>query len=120
MIAGGGDLHRLLLVLAIFCLPGSITAQADTSLVDRLFRGIHISLEFRQVKDSGGHPEDRPFIRTKAKIGEHVWEIDMSLTNRENMKFRMLLGREALAGQFVVDPSSSYLIGKSLFHEYKS
>ena len=77
-------------------------------------------LGFREVKDSGGHLENRPFIHTKARIGAHEWEIDISLTNREGMKFRMLLGREALAGGFLVNPSTSYLIGKSLYHEYRS
>jgi hypothetical protein len=75
-------------------------------------------LDFREVKDSGGHPERRPFIRTFAKVGRVEWEIDLSLSNREGMKFRMLLGRQALAGRFWVDPASSYLIGKSLKHEY--
>ena len=76
-------------------------------------------LEFREVKDSGGHTEVRPFIRTRAKIGDRAWDIDISLTSRENMRFRMLLGREALAGTFLVDPSASYRIGKSLARKYK-
>lgn len=75
-------------------------------------------LEYREVKDSGGHPELRPFIRTLAKIGEMAWEIDINLTNREGMKFRMLLGREALK-PFLINPSENYLIGKSLAHEYR-
>ena len=76
-------------------------------------------LGYRNVKDSGGHSQSRPFIRTRARIGEFEWEIDLSLTNRENMKFRMLLGRAALAQNFAVDPSSSYLLGKSLRQAYK-
>lgn len=75
-------------------------------------------LEFRDVKDSGGHIEHRPFIRTKAKLGDYEWDIDLSLTNREGMKFRMLLGREAVASDFIIDPSTSYLIGKSKSHHY--
>ena len=75
-------------------------------------------LEFREVKDSGGHAEQRPFIRTLAKVGKIKWEIDLSLSNREGMKFRMLLGRQAVAGKFCVDPGKSYLIGKSLKNEY--
>lgn len=75
-------------------------------------------LEFREVKDSGGHAEQRPFIRTLAKVGDIEWEIDLSLSNREGMKFRMLLGRQAVAGKFYVDPGSSYLIGKKLKDEY--
>ena len=81
----------------------------------------HPVLEFREVKDSGGHLERRPFIRTMAKLGDIEWEIDLSLTNREGMKFRMLLGREALQNgeqSFVVDPSASYRIGSNLAHHY--
>jgi hypothetical protein len=76
-------------------------------------------LGYRNVKDSGGHSQKRPFIRTRARVGEIEWEIDLSLTNRENMKFRMLLGRAALAQNFAVDPSSSYLVGKSLRRSYE-
>lgn len=76
-------------------------------------------LEFREVKDSGGHGERRPFIRARARIGDIEWEIDLSLTNREGMKFRMLLGRSALAGLFTIDPSANYLYGKNLSHEYR-
>lgn len=75
--------------------------------------------DYREVKDSGGHPERRPFIKTLAKLGEIEWEIDLSLTNREGMKFRMLLGRAALAGRFLVDSSSSYLLGKKPKYAYK-
>ena len=74
---------------------------------------------FREVKDSGGHAEERPFIRSLATLGEVSWNLDLGLTNREGMKFRMLLGREALAGMFTINPSASYLLGKSLAREYK-
>lgn len=73
---------------------------------------------FREVRDSGGHVERRPFLRTKVCLGEYTWEIDLSLTNREGMKFRMLLGREGLTSRFHVDPSRSYLLGKSLKRLY--
>jgi hypothetical protein len=75
-------------------------------------------LEFREVKDSGGHAEDRPFVRTTACLGRTTWEIVLSLTNRESMKFRMLLGREALAGRFVVDAARSYLESVNLSSAY--
>ena len=74
----------------------------------------------REVKDSGGHMESRPFIRTIATIGMFSWPIDISLTNREGMRFRMLLGRAALKGYFVVDPDFSYVMSKSLLHRYVS
>ncbi|HUF63441.1 MAG TPA: RimK/LysX family protein [Verrucomicrobiales bacterium] len=68
-------------------------------------------LEFRTVKDSGGHMETRPFIETTAVLGACRWVVRLSLTNRESMLFRMLLGRSALTGLFLVDPAQSYLLG---------
>lgn len=76
-------------------------------------------LGYRNVKNSGGYSQNRPFIRTRACIGNFVWEIDLSLTNRENMKFRMLLGRAALAEHFMVESSASYRLGPSLLDAYK-
>ncbi len=64
--------------------------------------------EHRSVRDSGGHEEIRPFITIPVTLGPHTWEIEASLTNRDNMKFRMLLGRAAIKNRFVVDSSSSY------------
>jgi len=68
-------------------------------------------LDKRSVKDSGGHEEIRPFVRLPVTLGEHTWEINVSLTNRDNMKFRMLLGRTAMAKRFLVNPALSYQLG---------
>jgi hypothetical protein len=72
----------------------------------------------REVKDSGGHVEHRPFITVTAKLGGVAWPIEISLTNRESMKFRMLLGRTAIQGNFLIDTGRSYLLGKSLARQY--
>ena len=69
-------------------------------------------LDRRWVTDSGGHREQRYVIESPVKLGEDVWPIELTLTNRENMKFRMLLGRTAMKGRVVVNPGCSYLIGK--------
>ncbi|MET0065560.1 MAG: ATP-dependent zinc protease [Candidatus Thiodiazotropha sp.] len=69
-------------------------------------------IDERVVSDSGGHQEKRYVIRTFAQLGKVRWPIEMTLTNRDSMKFRMLLGRTAMAGRFMVDPASSYLCGK--------
>lgn len=69
-------------------------------------------LDKRWVTDSGGHREQRYVIESSVKLGELVWPIELTLTNRENMKFRMLLGRTAMKGRIRVNPGRSYLVGK--------
>ncbi|MBV7315404.1 ATP-dependent zinc protease [Shewanella sp. NIFS-20-20] len=65
----------------------------------------------RYVTDSGGHKQLRYVIQSTLILGPHQFTIELTLTNRDNMKFRMLLGRRALAGRFVVDSQASFLTG---------
>jgi hypothetical protein len=75
-------------------------------------------LERRRVKDSGGHIEKRYVIRTKAVMGSESWKIDLTLTNRDPMLFRMLLGRTAVENRFLINPGRSYRTGRSLAKSY--
>lgn len=69
-------------------------------------------LEQRVVRDSGGHEELRYVIETDLQIGEDRLRAEVTLTDRDSMKFRVLLGRGALRGRYLVDSGRSYLSGK--------
>lgn len=65
----------------------------------------------RQVTDSGGHREMRYVIGTQLCLGDTRWPIELTLTDRDTMLFRMLLGRTAMK-HLQVEPTASYLLGK--------
>lgn len=66
-------------------------------------------IEYRIIRSSSGHEERRPVIRTHARFGVTTWPIEITLTNRDQMGFRMLLGRRATAHRFIVDPAKSFV-----------
>ena len=66
---------------------------------------------YRTVKSSNGRTERRPVVRTTAELAGSTWEIELTLTSRDEMGFRMLLGRSAVRRRFLVDAGSSYLHG---------
>lgn len=67
-------------------------------------------IDERIVRDSGGHEEKRYVIETLLSVNEEQWPIEVTLTNRENMRFRMLLGRTAMHDRIIVDPTESFLV----------
>ena len=77
-------------------------------------------IDTRIVKDSGGHAEERHVIMTPLRLGKMEWPIEVTLTSRDDMLFRMLLGRTAIIdGHFRVSPGESYVTGKSFITAYK-
>lgn len=66
----------------------------------------------RPVTDSGGHTEERYVIETPITIAGQTWLIEITLTERENMLFRMLLGRRALRKRFLINPARSFVTTK--------
>ncbi len=65
--------------------------------------------DMRKVRNSGGKAESRPVIQTAVAIGNQQWPIELTLTNRDVMGFRMLLGRQAIRKRFLVDVAQSYV-----------
>lgn len=66
----------------------------------------------RLVRSSSGHSTVRPLIMAEIVLMNEAWPIEISLTDREAMQHRMLLGRNAIAGRFLVDPQRSFLGGE--------
>lgn len=69
--------------------------------------------ERRKVRSSTGHETERPVIVTRMRLGNEVFEIELTLVNRDPMGFRMLLGRTAIKGKYLVDPGRSFQVSKS-------
>ena len=69
-------------------------------------------IDVRIVKSSSGITDKRYVVKETITLGEHTFEIELTLANRDGMDFRMLLGREAMKDRFIVDPSKEYSVGQ--------
>ncbi|MDH5660306.1 MAG: 30S ribosomal protein S6--L-glutamate ligase [Gammaproteobacteria bacterium] len=69
-------------------------------------------IDKRVVKSSSGISETRYVISATIKAGKGAWDVELTLANRDSMGYRMLLGREAMSGRMLVDPSLSFCLGK--------
>ncbi len=78
------------------------------------------AVDRREVTSSNGETELRWVIRTKVQVGDRSWPIEVSLTNRENMAYRMLLGRTAIGDDMVVNPTQSCVQGELSYDHYKA
>lgn len=77
------------------------TVAAEAELIDE-----------RKVRNSGGQLELRPVVETTIELLGRKWQIELTLTNRDAMGFRMLLGRQALRRRFLVHSGRSFLAGQ--------
>jgi hypothetical protein len=67
----------------------------------------------RLVTSSNGHREERLIVKTTLGVGSIRQPIELSLTNRDSMGFRLLLGRTAVRRHFIVDAGRSYLMERT-------
>lgn len=68
-------------------------------------------VDLRAVTSSNGKTEERPVIETTIVMGPQTFVTEITLTNRDEMGFRMLIGRQSLSRRFIVDPGLSYCCG---------
>ena len=83
-------------------------APTQRSLSNRIITEAPL-VEYRSVRSSSGHQSYRPVIRTTIQLGELKWSTEITLSSRDEMGFRMLLGRQSLANRFMVDSGKSFL-----------
>jgi len=69
-------------------------------------------IDQRRVSDSGGHREIRYVIQSKICLGSTEFDAEITLTDRDTMQFRMLLGRTAMENIFIINPGVSFLSGQ--------
>ena len=95
----GPERHRMVKFVVLHEVDGKTQRLAcESPLIDQ-----------RWVTSSDGSREFRPVVRTEVRLFDDTWPIEVTLTSRAVMGFRMLLGREAIRKRFVVDPARSFV-----------
>lgn len=85
---------------------------ARPRFVEPVVRCVAPLIARRRIRNSGGQDTFRYIIEANVEVGSHIWPIEISLTQRDRLQLRMLLGRTALGDRYLVDPVKSYLHGK--------
>jgi hypothetical protein len=90
----------------------SFDIHPDSHNVDRIIRCTAPRSDARKIKSSNGEAERRPVIKTTFALNGESWPIEITLTDRSDMSYLMLLGREGMADRILVDPSKSFIASK--------
>ena len=95
---------------------GSPMVRFEVHPLQRLGRNVALAeaelIGERKIRSSNGQVELRPVISMKVCLLNRAWDIELTLTNRDEMGFRLLLGREAIRNRFLIDPGRSFRAGQ--------
>lgn len=81
----------------------------DIHNVERLISCKAVISDIRKIKSSNGVAEQRYVIKTPMRLGDKTWPIEITLTDRADMNYLMLFGREAIGNRLLVDASQVFL-----------
>ena len=84
----------------------------DIYKIDKLIHCESPLYDIRNIKSSNGMSEQRYIIQTRLQLGSESWMIELSLGDRSDMSYLMLLGRQGMQDKVLVDPSSTFLLSK--------
>jgi hypothetical protein len=91
-------------------LTATLKMALDPRHPERLLDIVVPVLRMAVVSNSAGMREQRPVVETTIRLGLVTKRVRLTITNRAGMRFRMILGRKALEGDFVVDVAKKYLL----------